>query len=84
MSGTTTPVAPAPSEPIWAKPSIGIYSLVLFVAALAISWWTKDSTAFDLMVGAAIANSNTVIQYYFGSSAGSARKTELTAQGPTP
>jgi hypothetical protein len=80
MSGTTTPPSttpPAPQEPFWAKPSIGIYSLVLFLAAMGISWWMKNDTAFNLMIGAVIANANTVIQYYFGSSSGSARKTEM-------
>lgn len=63
MSGTTLPPA-TPSEPPWAKPSIGIYTLALLLACLGVSWWTKSDTAFNLIVGAVIANASTVINYY--------------------
>lgn len=79
MSGTTSTT---PAEPAWAKPGIGVYSLTLFVFCLGIAWWLKNDTAFNLMIGAVIANANTVVQYYFGSSAGSARKTDLLGTSP--
>lgn len=85
-STSTTPTpgvpaaTPAPAaEPIWAKPSIGVYSLTLFALCLGISWWLKNDTAFNLMIGAVIANANTVMQFYFGSSSGSQKKDETIA-----
>ena len=84
MSGSAPPPVAPSAEPYWAKPSIGIYTLVLFLAALAVSWWLKDNTAFDLMIGATIANANTVIGYYFGSSSGSEKKDEIIRQQGTP
>ena len=67
----------APSEPLWAKPSIGVYALGLFVVAMGVAWWAENDTALTLLTGAVVTNATTVINYYFGSSAGSARKTEL-------
>jgi hypothetical protein len=80
------PVSPAAAqEPAWAKPSIGIYSLSLFVLGLGVAWWSKNDTALNLMIGAIISNATTVIGYYFGSSSGSSHKTALLAtKGPTP
>lgn len=72
------------TEPTWAKPSIGIYSLALFLAGLGIAWWTKNDTAFNLLIGAVISNATTVIQYYFGSSSGSTQKTALLNPPKTP
>lgn len=81
-----TPPAPPPppSEPIWAKPSIGIYSLTLFAAGLLVAWVAKNETAFNLMIGAVISNATTVFGYYFGSSSGSTKKTDLMASNPAP
>ena len=84
MSGTTTPSTTAAAEPIWAKPSIGVYSLTLFAACLGVAWWLKSDTAFNLMIGAVIANANTVVQFYFGSSSGSQKKDATIAAQQTP
>jgi len=72
-SATLTP------EPFWAKPSIGIFSLVLFALALGVVWWANKEAAFNLLIGAVISNATTVIGYYFGSSSGSAQKTAMIA-----
>src|SRR5215472_14280320 len=69
---------PAPPEPSWAKPSIGIFSFAVFAAALIVTWrYPEMKDAFNLLIGAVIANVTTVIGYYFGSSSGSAQKTAL-------
>jgi hypothetical protein len=87
---TTTPPTPAPTsatappEPYWAKPSIGIFSLIIFAGALGVVWWAGKDQAFNLLIGAVIANATTVIGYYFGSSSGSAQKTALLAAAPPP
>jgi hypothetical protein len=78
----TTPIPPPPREPLWAKPSIGIFSFVLFAAALFVTWKYDKEQAFNLLIGAVIANATTVIGYYFGSSSGSAHKTELLTPPP--
>jgi len=96
MSDTSSPATPQPTptapsltppthEPIWAKPSIGIFSFVIFGAALVATWLYNKDAAFNLLIGAVIANVTTVIGYYFGSSSGSAHKTALlAARPPTP
>lgn len=85
MSATTTPAATQQPEPIWAKPSIAVYSLSLFVLGLGVAWWAKNDSALTLMEGAIVANATTVISYYFGSSSGSAAKTAmLNPPTPTP
>lgn len=88
MSDTTT-IAPQPKatraasvEPSWAKPAIGILNLCLFIAALAVVILLKNTEALSLLIGAVITNASTVINYYFGSSAGSDRKTDLITQTP--
>src|SRR5262245_13978362 len=73
---------PTPPEPFWAKPSIGIFSFVLFAAALFGTWKYDKEQAFNLLIGAVIANATTVIGYYFGSSSGSAQKPALLATPP--
>jgi hypothetical protein len=86
VSGTTAPPAPATpsSEPVWAKPSIGIYALTLFVLALGVAVYAKNENGIALMIGAIISNATTVIGYYFGSSSGSTKKTDLMAANPAP
>jgi len=79
-TGATPP--PVPPEPYWnwAKPIIAIWTLTVFAFALVVVWLaTGRDAAFNLMIGAVIANATTVIGYYFGSSSGSAQKTALLA-----
>jgi hypothetical protein len=91
MSGATSdprsssPASPASTtEPLWAKPGLGIFSLALFGAGLALSWWYNKEQAFNLMIGAVISNATTVVGYYFGSSSGSANKTAILAARSQP
>lgn len=85
MSETITPKPAEPAapsrlasiEPSWAKPAIAVFNLGLFVAAMVLVLVFQNAQALQLLIGAIIANSTTVINYYFGSSAGSDRKTEL-------
>jgi hypothetical protein len=82
-----TPPRPTPTvEPSWAKPGIAIFALAIFACALVVVWSgggvMKD--AFNLLIGAVIANATTVFGYYFGSSSGSAQKTALLASTTTP
>lgn len=90
MSATTTQppvpaaITPPSSEPTWAKPSIGVYTLSLFAGCLALAVVTKNELMGSLIVGAVIAKFSTVVDYYFGSSSGSTKKTDLMAANPPP
>src|SRR5690349_9384319 len=81
---TTTSSQPQSPEPLWVKPSIGIISFLIFAAALFVTWQGNQTAAFNLLIGAVIANVTTVISYYFGSSSGSAHKTNLLAVNRQP
>jgi len=77
----SSPVS-AGSEPSWAKPSIGIYTLCIFVGCLAVALVTKNTQAQLLLIGAIIPMAQTVVGYYYGSSSGSDKKTDLLAGAP--
>lgn len=81
------PVAvPPPSsvEPIWAKPSVSMVGLGIFVAGYIIAFMTRDATVQTMFAGAAIAMGQQVIGYWLGSSSGSAKKSEQMAANPPP
>ena len=62
--------------------SIGVYALIAY--GLCSTEW-KDVVM--IIVGALVANLTAIVQYYFGSSSGSAAKTEIMAKafgGPGP
>lgn len=85
MSGTTSTETAAPAspvEPTWAKPSVSVYAMTLFLVALAIAYYAKDQTSLSMMMGATIAMAQQVVNYWMGSSSGSARKTEMQAPPP--
>ena len=83
QAATTVLTAPAGTEPTWAKPAVAILSLVLFAGMLVVAYATNDETMKTLLGGAVISMATTASGYYLGSSAGSARKTEIAA-GQTP
>lgn len=83
---TTTPGTPAPIDNVAtiSRLSVSVMSLVVFMVALGISYWTKNDTAMNLMVGAVITNATTVVNYWLGSSQGSSSKDAALAQITTP
>lgn len=90
MSATQTPIIPPPDKTATvSKLAVSIAAQVVFFACLGIAYWTKDSNAISLLVGAAVANSTTVVNYWLGSSSGSSAKDATIAaksatQGNTP
>jgi hypothetical protein len=84
MSGTTPPNPPLSNEAIWAKPLIGGLTLGLFVLMLGAALYTKSDQSVLLLTGAVVSMTSTVVGFYFGSSAGSERKSDLLAQPPKP
>ncbi len=57
-------------------------SLVIFAGCLIVSFYAKDSQMELLVVGAAIANATTVVNYWLGSSSGSEKKTDIISPPP--
>lgn len=82
MSGTTPTPTPTPTEPFWAKPSVGVFALGVYVVAFAAAYFSKSDTMLTALSATAATNATGVINYYFGSSSGSTRKTELAAPPP--
>lgn len=88
----TLPPAPttkvtSSGEPIWAKPGVSVYAMTIFLIAFGIAYLSKDATSLSMMMGAAIAMSQQVVNYWMGSSSGSAKKTDIistTTPGATP
>lgn len=76
---------PAPSapvhqaEPTWAKPSVSIYAMSIFLVALGIAYWSKDSSSLTMMMGAVITMATQVVNYWLGSSSGSSKKDDVIA-----
>ena len=60
-----------------------VLSLLIFLGCLIVSFYAKDSQMELLVVGAAIANATTVVNYWLGSSSGSEKKTDIISP-PNP
>jgi hypothetical protein len=58
-----------------------IVSFVVAVLAVIRGWGKVEAAFAGTLIGYLAANANQVVSYYFGSSAGSARKTELMKGG---
>ena len=63
-------------------------SLLIFAGCLVVSFYLKDQQMELLVVGAAIANATTVVNYWLGSSSSSKAKDDTIAASlpvpPTP
>lgn len=62
---------------------VSVANSLAFFAALIVAYFSKDSANLTLLIGAVVANASSVISFWIGSSAGSARKTELLASQPS-
>ena len=72
----TTPAATVKNT-TWAPVAATVIStlaLLIFVGALVIAYLSKDGSSLLMLFGVAATNATTVINYWVGSSAGSARK----------
>lgn len=78
------PVPEHPPEPAYAKPSISVVTLLIFVVVYAGAWVAKDNNTLVLMAGAIIAMAQQVIGYWLGSSAGSTAKSATIAKVVPP
>jgi hypothetical protein len=60
--------------PWFVLPLMGTVGEAVFVAGLVLSYRMENPTLFNVALGAAIGQAQMVISYFFGSSAGSAKK----------
>lgn len=58
---------------------VSCVTLLIFMVALAIAWWTKDAS-LPILVGVAATNASTAISFWLGSSSGSQKKDGVIAQ----
>ena len=82
MSGSTTTTAPTSTRgrgPV----VVSVVAQLTFLLALAssgvIAWVKNDYTLLIAMAGVAATNATTIVNYWVGSSDGSAKKTDLLA-----
>jgi hypothetical protein len=86
----TPPAAPAPDPKADAMLTpaaiVAVLIMVIFVASLAVAYFTRDSTSLTLMIGAVISMAGTVVNFYLGSSKSSQAKdaTIASLSAPTP
>lgn len=67
----------------WGQISVSSIALLTFAGCLIVSFLLKDSQMELLVVGAAVANATTVVNYWLGSSSGSKGKdATIAAQKP--
>lgn len=81
MSGTQP--APAPSNAPTGAVLVSIFVLAIFLAAIVIAWWSKDSS-LQILLGMAGTNAATAVGYWLGSSSGSKAKDSVIAQATAP
>ena len=94
MSGTDTTDTTSPALPERLTEYGTLVTSIIFggafVAALVYAYIAKDTDSKNLLVGAVIANANTVVQFFLGSSRGSQMKDKTIAAiatsnpSPTP
>lgn len=56
--------------------------MTIFLIAFCVAYLAKDSNNLTMMMGAAITMGSTVVNYWLGSSSGSAKKTDLISAQP--
>ena len=73
------PTSPLALPPWWVLPGMGMVGEGVFLAGLVLAYRLENPTLFNVALGAAIGQAQMVISYFFGSSAGSAKKDDVAA-----
>lgn len=82
MSGTVTQPRTFDMA-TWGPILVSMLVLSIFLAAIAIAWWTHD-TSLQVLLGMAGTNAGTAVGYWLGSSSGSKSKdATIAAQAST-
>lgn len=63
----------------WGRLGVSAVGEILLAVALLLAWKIGNEQIFNIVVGAIVANGTTIVQYYLGSSASSAKKDEVVA-----
>ena len=63
----------------WGAPSISVYSLTIFLAAIIIAYFKANDTLLTALLGVAATNATSVVQFWVGSSSGSQKKDDTIA-----
>lgn len=84
MSGINSPALTAPNvagppDPPTGVVVVSLVSLTLLAAALAVTVWLKNENAMLLVTGCIITNATTIVNWWVGSSKGSADKSAAQA-----
>jgi hypothetical protein len=84
MPDPTPVVVPTPAVPVtaqypWMLPAFGVAVEGVFIAGMAMAYRLQDATLFNVALGAAIGQAQMVVSYFYGSSAGSAKKDDALA-----
>lgn len=82
MSGTNPSTPTESVSATWGPIIVSVLVLSIFLAAIAIAWWTKDAS-LGLLLGTASANATTAVGYWLGSSSGSKSKDQALAKAAT-
>ena len=73
-----SPIAPTP-VPVWTQPVIAILVLLIYAGVLVAVFFLQNDTLRVAIYGSAPLVVNQVINYFFGSSSGSAKKSDTIA-----
>lgn len=82
LAANTVMSAPPGAEPSWAKPAVAILALAIFAGMIVYAYVTHDEGTKQLLAGGAMGMAGAAVNYYLGSSSGSAAKTNLLAAAP--
>lgn len=63
----------------WGSIAVSVLSLLIFVGVVVVALAVKNEQMLLMLVGAAIANAGTAVQFWLGSSASSQKKDETIA-----
>lgn len=64
--------------------AVSIFSLTVLLAALIITYLADNDTMLTVLIGVVATNATSVVNYWMGSSAGSARKDALISSQLPP
>ena len=75
--------APPNSEYPWIKPAVAILTILLLGLLTGYAFWSNDPTLKAVVATTIVLMAKNSQTFYFGSSSGSARKTDLLAAAPS-
>jgi hypothetical protein len=68
----------------WGAVLISVLVLVVFLVMVAVAYFAHDNNSLSLLSGASVAMATGIVQYWTGSSRGSANKDQIIASMTPP